>query len=158
MLLHQPTSLAAHLLYADTLYTLGGPANWRTARSYYSGGPLALERCSGVWLSWRSPGCCPLRPPALATGPCADASYARPAAVSAGVIEMSEGRNLRALYGVCACAAQLGGVKGRESREDDDAGLPGLAAEALLQRYAEGAPDKLPLVRAMLKVQGLLPR
>ena len=70
---------------------------------------------------------------------------------------MSEGRNLRALYGVCACAAQLAGVKGRESRGDDDAGLPKLAAEALLQRYAEDAPDKLPLVKAMLKAQGLLP-
>ena len=38
VLLHQPTSLAHHLLLADTLYTLGGAQNWRTARAYYSGG------------------------------------------------------------------------------------------------------------------------
>lgn len=37
LLLHQPADAARHLLYADTLYTLGGAHNWRTARAYYSG-------------------------------------------------------------------------------------------------------------------------
>ena len=37
VLLHQPAEVGRHLLYADTLYTLGGAANWRTARAYYSG-------------------------------------------------------------------------------------------------------------------------
>lgn len=69
---------------------------------------------------------------------------------------MTNAGNIRALYGACACGAQLAGVKGRGSSQDDDAGLPKLAAEALLQRYAEGCPEKLPLVRAMLKAQGLL--
>ena len=135
LLLQQPTSAGYHLLYADTLYTMGGAANWRTARSYYS-----------------------------------------------GVLEMTAGRELRALYGVCACAAQLaaggggkergggggsgggrgggggGGAAGAESAEDREAAaeLGRLSAEALLQRYALQAPDKLPLVKAMLAAQGLL--
>ena len=47
VILHQPTNIAAHLLYADTLYTLGGPQNWRTARSYYSGGQVGVPTTSG---------------------------------------------------------------------------------------------------------------
>ena len=41
LLLHQPADAGRHLLYADTLYTLGGAHNWRTARTYYSGGWVA---------------------------------------------------------------------------------------------------------------------
>eukprot|EP00887_Chlorella_sp_A99_P000135 scaffold16.g135.t1 len=87
--------VSVHLLYADTLYTMGGVQHWRTARSYYSGEQATMHR---------------------------------------GVIEMTEGADLRALYGVCACAAQLAGARGgRGAGPDDDAGLPKLAAEALLQ-------------------------
>ena len=47
LLLHQPSNPAHHLLLADTLYTLGGPQNWRTARSYYSGGCCVRGRDGG---------------------------------------------------------------------------------------------------------------
>ncbi|GAB4815904.1 hypothetical protein N2152v2_002950 [Parachlorella kessleri] len=126
LLLHQPSNPAHHLLLADTLYTLGGPQNWRTARSYYS-----------------------------------------------GVVELTNGRELRALYGVCACTAQLTGVRGGSSSGSRSSGGGGaaagdavetaqsaaefgkLAGEALLQRYALSCPDKLPLVKAMLAGQGI---
>lgn len=115
LLLHQPADPARHLLLADTLYTLGGANNWRTARSYYS-----------------------------------------------GVIEMTRGRNLRALYGVCACAAQISGLRrgggggSGGADEEDGAELAKLSAQSLQQQYAVHCPDKLPLVRGMLKAQGLL--
>ena len=52
VLLHQPAEVGRHLLYADTLYTLGGAANWRTARAYYSGAGRGrggvLGVCGGV--------------------------------------------------------------------------------------------------------------
>ncbi|EFN53747.1 hypothetical protein CHLNCDRAFT_136338 [Chlorella variabilis] len=74
-----------------------------------------------------------------------------------GVIEMTKGQNLRALYGVCACAAQLSGVRRSERGGGADVEeLPRLAAAALQQQYAVHCPDKLPLVRSMLKAQGLL--
>jgi hypothetical protein len=66
LLLHQPSDVRLHLLYADTLYTLGGGSNLRTARSHY-----------------------------------------------AAALQLSDGRQLRALYGVTACAAQLSGIKDR---------------------------------------------
>lgn len=111
LLLHQPADPARHLLYADTLYTLGGANNWRTARTYYS-----------------------------------------------GVIEMTKGRSTRALYGACACTAQLAGLRrsGGGGGDEDGADVARLAAEALQQQYALHCPDKLPLVRGMLKAQGLL--
>jgi hypothetical protein len=72
---------------------------------------------------------------------------------------MTKGENLRALCGVCACAAQLAGVRrsergGSSGSEEDE--LPRLAAEKLQQQYAVHCPAKLPLVRGMLKAQGLL--
>jgi ER membrane protein complex subunit 2 len=118
-LLLAPGNPAAMLLLADTLYTLGGQQNFRSARGYY-----------------------------------------------AGVVEATGGGSVRALLGVCACAAQLagkskgssgGGSAGqRGGREDDDAGLPAAAAAATLERYAAVCPDKVPLVREMLKAQGVL--
>lgn len=73
---------------------------------------------------------------------------------------MTRGRNMRALYGVCACAAQLAGVRrgggGGSSSGEDEAEVAKLAAESLQQQYAVHCPSKLPLVRAMLKAQGLL--
>ena len=85
---------------------------------------------------------------------------------AAGVLELTRGDSMRALYGVCACAAQLGGGGGGKGRsggsggggggEGDDVDLPRLAGEAVLQRYALRCPAKLPLVKAMLHAQGLL--
>ncbi|KAL4420359.1 hypothetical protein ABPG77_006166 [Micractinium sp. CCAP 211/92] len=112
LVLHQPADPARHLLYADTLYTIGGANNWRTARTYYS-----------------------------------------------GVIEMTKGRSIRALYGVCACAAQLAGLRrggGGGGGDDDGGDVAQLAAEMLQQQYALHCPAKLPLVRSMLRAQGLV--
>jgi hypothetical protein len=47
LILHQPANVAHHLLLADTLYTLGGAQNWRTARSYYSGGRSSMLEFAG---------------------------------------------------------------------------------------------------------------
>ena len=58
--MHQPASAATHVQYADVLYTIGGAANYQTARTHYS-----------------------------------------------AAIEISSGRNARALYGLCATSAQL---------------------------------------------------
>lgn len=60
LLMHQPASAATHVQYADVLYTVGGAANYQTARTHYS-----------------------------------------------AAIEISSGRNVRALYGLCASSAQL---------------------------------------------------
>lgn len=127
---------------------------------------------AGVPLAWCM---VVLARPAL-VAPLPHASYKHSAAVPAvtGVLEMTNGRELRALYGVCACAAQLGGGgkerggsgSGRsggaaaETAEDREAAaeLGRLSAEALVQRYALLCPDKLPLVEGMLAAQGLLKR
>lgn len=79
-------------------------------------------------------------------------------ALCAGVIEMTKGRSTRALYGACACTAQLAGLRrsGGGGGDEDGADVARLAAEALQQQYALHCPDKLPLVRGMLKAQGLL--
>ncbi len=72
---------------------------------------------------------------------------------------MTKGQNLRALYGVCACAAQLAGLRRSErgiSSGGEEEELPRLAAQQLQQQYAIHCPDKLPMVRSMLKAQGLL--
>lgn len=72
---------------------------------------------------------------------------------------MTRGQNLRALHGACSCTAQLAGARrggggggGGEGGEE----VGRLAAEALQQQYALHCPAKLPLVRGMLKAQGLL--
>ena len=78
------------------------------------------------------------------------------------MLELTRGDSMRALYGVCACAAQLGGGgaggkgRGGGGGGEEDGDLPRLAAEAVLQRYALRCPAKLPLVKAMLRSQGLL--
>jgi tetratricopeptide (TPR) repeat protein len=92
-----------------------------------------------------------------------NANYETARGYFSGVIEMTGGENARALYGVCACAAQLasgsGKSKGSSSSSGGDGGkneLGGLAGEALRQQYAVKNSDKLPLVNAMLKGQGLM--
>ncbi|KAL4539073.1 hypothetical protein Ndes2526B_g02664 [Nannochloris sp. 'desiccata'] len=71
---------------------------------------------------------------------------------------MSGGENTRALYGVCACAAQLapGGKSKGSGRSGGENELGGLAGEALRQQYAVKNSDKLSLVDAMLKGEGLM--
>lgn len=72
-----------------------------------------------------------------------------------GIIEITNGEHARALYGACSCVAQLGKKGGGGGEEG---GLGAAAAEALRQLYAVKNPDKLGMVDAMLKAQGLVPR
>lgn len=79
------------------------------------------------------------------------------------VVELTDGRSVRALYGLCACATQPaagGRQRGSGGGSGKDGGVAraaaAAAAEALVARYAAGSPGKLPLVKAMLKAQGLL--
>lgn len=127
VLLHQPSNVSIQLLLADTLYSLGGPSNWRLARGYYS-----------------------------------------------GVIEAMESTQLRALYGVCACTAQLmdiqstrgnnAGAKRGKGETDSGGGetdadgetLATLVAEQLVELHARCSPEKLSMVKAMLKSQNIL--
>ena len=44
LLMHQPASAATHVQYADVLYTIGGSANYQTARTHYS---AAVDISSG---------------------------------------------------------------------------------------------------------------
>jgi hypothetical protein len=64
VLIQNPACIASHVQYADVLYTIGGPSNYRTARTYY-----------------------------------------------AAAVDLSNGQNARALYGLCAASAQLTAVK-----------------------------------------------
>jgi hypothetical protein len=64
--------------------------------------------------------------------------------------QLSAGLSARALYGICACTAQLE----KEARTINTELAPA-AAEALLRQYGGAAPDKLPLVKALLQKQGL---
>eukprot|EP00878_Enallax_costatus_P036444 GHUV01040930.1.p1 GENE.GHUV01040930.1~~GHUV01040930.1.p1 ORF type:complete len:227 (+),score=87.09 GHUV01040930.1:496-1176(+) len=88
--------------YADVLATIGGAAQLRTARAYYS-----------------------------------------------KALQVSNGRSVRALYGLIAVANHLSdkdaGPAGSAAQE-----LPKAAAEALVKMYTAEAPDKLPFVKQAL--------
>ena len=167
LLLHQPGDAGRHLALADCLYTQGGAERWRAALAYYSGACMDVVGLFGAAAGvggWRQDAgwACWAAGAWLAHMPCSPPHARRPLAArcAAGVIEMTQGRNLRALYGACACAAQLagarrgGGGSGGSSGDGEQVGR--LAAEALLQQYAVSCPGKLPVVRGMLKDQGLL--
>lgn len=119
LLMLNPASFAYPLRYADTLVTLGGAKNLKTARSYYS---MAIQLSGG--------GCLP------------------------------------ALYGLCGATAKLEALKGtgsgkraaaaEEVGETDPHDLAKLAAQTIIQHYAQKSPVKLPLVKNMLIMQGLL--
>lgn len=73
----------------------------------------------------------------------------------AKAVQLSNGLSLRALYGLCACAAELGD-KDAKGSSPAAAELGIAAADALQRVYQEQAPDKLPLVRKLLNKQGVL--
>ena len=67
-------------------------------------------------------------------------------------IELSEGNDVRALFGAVAVAAALAKSGAKESDSgSSSAELPGLAAQRLVQLYQQKAPAKLPLVQAALQ-------
>ncbi|MEW5300729.1 MAG: hypothetical protein WDW36_003639 [Sanguina aurantia] len=110
LIMHNPGHSNYLVRYADILYTLGGAANYKTARAYY-----------------------------------------------AKVVEATGGGSLRALYGICACTANIADkVSVQDSRSRAQLELPEVSAQSLLRIYQTSAPDKLPMVTALLAKQGLV--
>jgi len=77
-------------------------------------------------------------------------------------VALSGGEDLRALYGVCVCAASSGGGGGGGGKKSDGGEpqapdpVPGLAAATLLRRYREEAPaGLLPILQVSLKAMGV---
>lgn len=121
-----PGNPAAHLKYADLLYSLGGAEQCRTARAYYSKAlQLSGGRCSRALVGLLA-----------ATGGGRD-----PAAGAVDVAGDDAG----------AAVAAASSTTDRASLE----ALPGAAAELLRATYADSAPPALrPLMEAMLVAQG----
>lgn len=70
----------------------------------------------------------------------------------AATIDLTGGKNTRALYGVCLCTVALGQLaKGRNKEEKDGSELQSLAAAALEKDYKYRASDKLALLTATLR-------
>lgn len=73
----------------------------------------------------------------------------------ASAIKLSGGKNLRALYGVCLCAAAINQGKGRNKDEKESSDLQTLAASAIIKEYQVKCPRKVSLVTAVLEKQKL---
>ncbi|XAR63615.1 hypothetical protein NMG60_11023620 [Bertholletia excelsa] len=70
----------------------------------------------------------------------------------ASVIDLTGGKNTRALFGVCLCTSAIGQlVKGRSKEENDNSELQSLAAMALEKSYKQRAPSKLSLLNSTLR-------
>lgn len=70
----------------------------------------------------------------------------------ASTIDLTGGKNTRALYGICLCTyaiAQL--AKGRNKEDKESGELQSLAAAALEKDFKSRAPSKLPLLNSTLK-------
>ncbi|KAL2930006.1 ER membrane protein complex subunit 2 [Bienertia sinuspersici] len=70
----------------------------------------------------------------------------------ASTIDLSGGKNTRALYGVCLCTAAINQLaKGRNKEDKESVDLQSLAAAVLEKDYKYRAPSKLPLLTTTLK-------
>ncbi|KAH9623910.1 hypothetical protein KSS87_006335 [Heliosperma pusillum] len=70
----------------------------------------------------------------------------------ASTIDLSGGKNTRALYGICMCTSAIGQLtKGRNKDDKDSVELHSLAAAALEKDYKYRAANKLPLLTSTLK-------
>ncbi|XP_072987009.1 uncharacterized protein [Typha latifolia] len=70
----------------------------------------------------------------------------------ASTIQLTGGKNTRALYGVCLCSMAISQLtKGRNKEEKESSELQSLAAEALMKDYKHRASGKLPLLTSVLK-------
>ncbi|GMG99614.1 hypothetical protein Nepgr_001454 [Nepenthes gracilis] len=71
----------------------------------------------------------------------------------ASTIDLTGGKNTRALYGTCLCASAIAqltkGGRNREDKENQD--LHSLAVTALEKDYKKRAPSKLPLLTSTLR-------
>ncbi|XP_026419063.1 ER membrane protein complex subunit 2-A-like [Papaver somniferum] len=67
-------------------------------------------------------------------------------------IDLTGGKNIRALYGICLSSSAIGQLtKGRNKEEKEGTELQSLAATALEKDYKKRSSNKLPLLTATLK-------
>ncbi|TKY61403.1 ER membrane protein complex subunit 2-A [Spatholobus suberectus] len=70
----------------------------------------------------------------------------------ASTIDLTGGKNTRALFGVCLCTSAITQLTKGKSKEDKEGSqLQSLAAEVLEKDYKQRAPDKLPQLTTALK-------
>uniref|UniRef100_A0A0D9VBN9 ER membrane protein complex subunit 2 n=1 Tax=Leersia perrieri TaxID=77586 RepID=A0A0D9VBN9_9ORYZ len=69
----------------------------------------------------------------------------------ASTIQLTGGKNTRALFGVCLCSAAINQLTKGRNKEEESSELQNLAAEALLKEYKQRAPSKEALVTSLLK-------
>ncbi|KAG8487071.1 hypothetical protein CXB51_020755 [Gossypium anomalum] len=70
----------------------------------------------------------------------------------ASTIDLTGGKNTRALLGVCLCTSAIGQVsKGRNKEDKESPELQSLAAKALEKEYRQKADDKLGLLTSALR-------
>ncbi|XP_042515638.1 ER membrane protein complex subunit 2 [Macadamia integrifolia] len=70
----------------------------------------------------------------------------------ASTIDLTGGKNTRALFGICLCSVAIGQLtKGRNKEDKESSELQSLAAMALEKHYKQKAPGKLPLLTATLR-------
>ncbi|XP_078177801.1 uncharacterized protein LOC144572211 [Carex rostrata] len=69
----------------------------------------------------------------------------------AAAIQLTGGKNIRALYGVCMCGGAINLLPRGRNRDEESSELPALAAEVLTKEYQKRAPEKLPLLAELLK-------
>ncbi|XP_058730630.1 uncharacterized protein LOC131602511 [Vicia villosa] len=70
----------------------------------------------------------------------------------ASTIDLTGGKNTRALFGICLCTSAIAQLtKGKNKEDKEGSQLQSLAAKALEKDYKQGAPDMLPQLTTALK-------
>ncbi|KAL5566239.1 hypothetical protein UlMin_029403 [Ulmus minor] len=70
----------------------------------------------------------------------------------ASTIDLTGGKNTRALFGICLCSSAIGQLsKGRNKEDKESSELQSLVVTALEKDYKQRAPEKLSLVTSTLK-------
>ncbi|XP_052145511.1 uncharacterized protein LOC127764643 [Oryza glaberrima] len=69
----------------------------------------------------------------------------------ASTIQLTGGKNTRALFGVCLCSSAINQLTKGRNKEEESSELQSLAAEALLKDYKQRAPSKEALITSLLK-------
>ncbi|XP_073308969.1 uncharacterized protein [Primulina huaijiensis] len=70
----------------------------------------------------------------------------------AATIDLTGGKNIRALFGICLCASAIGQLsKGRNKEDKESLEMQALSAVALEKDYKQKSPTKLTLVSSCLR-------
>ncbi|KAK4273550.1 hypothetical protein QN277_021930 [Acacia crassicarpa] len=70
----------------------------------------------------------------------------------ASTIDLTGGKNTRALFGICLCTSAISQLtKGKSKEDKDKSQVQSLAVKVLEKDYKQRAPDKLPQVTTALK-------